>query len=193
MEEFSIDKKCFLCLSELKNEDSMGETNKCNLCPPGSKPIHSCCDDHLSIHRCPSRQTRKQKCTETKPVDTNNEANKSSSTNNENETPTESNPNLICWPFYIDTLPTVGRVMIASRDIRAGEIILEEMPAIWGPNNKSPAVCLGCLKPTWKSMEKNDVVENDEVVDTTLRTCSKCKFPVCGTECKLEFFYMIIP
>ena len=192
MEELDIDKKCFLCLTELKNEDGMGETKKCNLCPPGSKPIHSCCEEHLSVHR--SRQTRKQKCTESKPVaDTNDENNKCSSTNIANGVPTESDSNIICWPFYIDTLPSVGRIMIASRDIRAGEIILEEMPAIWGPNNKSAAMCLGCLKPTWKSVEKRDVVENDEVVNTTLRTCSKCKFPVCGTECKLEFLYLIIP
>ena len=165
MEELNIDKKCFLCLTELKNEDGVDETKKCDVCPPGSKPIYYCCEEHLSAHRCPSRQTRRQKRTEC----------------------TESDSNLICWPFYIDTLPSVGRVMIASRDIRAGEIILEEMPAIWGPSNKSAAVCLGCLKLTWKSVGKSDVVENDEVVDTTVRTCTKCKFPVCGTECKLHF------
>ena len=188
MEESNIDKKCFLCLTESKNEDGAGETNKCHLCPPGSRTIYSCCEEHLSVHRCPPRQTRKQKCPELKPVDTNNEINKCSSTNNANGIPTESDSNLVCWPFCIDTVPSVGRIMIATRDIRAGEIILEEMPAVWGPSNKSAAACLGCLKLAWKSVEKSDVVENDEVVDTTVRTCTKCKFPVCGTECKLHFF-----
>ena len=193
MEELNIDKKCFLCLAEVRDDDVVGETNKCNLCPSGSKPIYSCSEEHLSVHRCPSRSTRKQKCPEAKPVDTNDEINKCSSTNKANGIPTDSDSNLVCWPFYIDTRPSVGRIMIASRDIRAGEIILEEMPAIWGPSNKSAAVCLGCLKFTWKPAEKSDVVENGEVVDTTVRTCSKCKFPVCGTECKLEFFDIIIP
>ena len=155
MEELNTDKKCFLCLTELTNEDGVqGEYNKCNLCPPGSKPIHACCDEHLSIHRCPSRQTRKQKCADSKPVDTNNENNKCSSTSNESGISTESDSNLICWPFCIDTFPSVSRIMIATRDIRAGEIILEEMPAIWGPSNKSAAVCLGCLKPIWKRVKK---------------------------------------
>ena len=36
--------------------------------------------------------------------------------------------------------------MVASRDIRAGEVIFEEMPLTFGPSDNSRPVCLGCYQ-----------------------------------------------
>ena len=35
------------------------------------------------------------------------------------------------------------RHMVASRDVRAGEVIFEEMPLTFGPSDNSQPVCLG--------------------------------------------------
>ncbi len=37
----------------------------------------------------------------------------------------------ICWPFRIENRPIVGKIMVASRDIKATEVVLEEFPAAW--------------------------------------------------------------
>ena len=36
--------------------------------------------------------------------------------------------------------------MVASRDIRAGEVIFEELPLTFGPSDNSRPVCLGCYQ-----------------------------------------------
>ena len=58
--------------------------------------------------------------------------------------------------------------MVATRDIKAMEIILEEdKPAVSGPMYESRPVCLECLGP----------------VDGSV-TCDKCSLPLCGEACK---------
>ena len=90
---------------------------------------------------------------------------------------------IICWPFCIETKPLIGRIMVATRDIRAGETILEEQPAVWGPNSISTAVCLECLNPPKiLHLECND--KQDESTIHSINKCSKCRFPVCGREGK---------
>ena len=153
MENQTNEKRCFLCRVIIGQENDECENNTCKFCPEGSDKIYYCCEDHLSVHR---GNLRKKK---------------------------DSEDILTCWPFRIETKPDVGRIMVAIRDIRAGEIILEEMPAVWGPNNKSAAVCLGCLKPAIKVLTKNDDSDN-EIQDVVINTCSKCHFPICGIECK---------
>ncbi len=44
------------------------------------------------------------------------------------------------------TTTQVGRYVVAARDIDALEVILEDSPAVFGPNNNTPPVCLECLK-----------------------------------------------
>ncbi len=67
--------------------------------------------------------------------------------------------------IYINSLI---RHMVASRDIKAGEVIFEEAPLTFGPSENSRPVCLGCY--------------------TTLRKlnyfCSKCGFPMCEKRCQ---------
>ena len=100
-----------------------------------------------------------------------------------------------------------GNVMIAARDIPAGSTVLEEEPAIWGPNNKSLPVCLGCLKPighnspeqngsNFKENIKNNVTNGEQSPsncgDNDLedqfvpkeKRCTTCQFPICSKECK---------
>ena len=72
--------------------------------------------------------------------------------------------------------------MVATRDIKMGETILEEKPAVWGPNNKSYPLCLDCLQPVkFKEVSSGDGELKEKVVDSF---CSKCGFPVCNQKCK---------
>ena len=57
--------------------------------------------------------------------------------------------------------------MVASRDIRPGEVIFTEAgPLVAGPNHECPPVCLACLAPC-----------------AATRTCV-CGYPVCAEECE---------
>ena len=65
----------------------------------------------------------------------------------------------------------LSRHMAASRDINAGEIILEEQPLTFGPvcstgGEKILPLCLGCYRP----------------VDGSF-LCSECGLPMCCQEC----------
>ena len=70
-----------------------------------------------------------------------------------------------CLPFQIVYREGVGNCVVATRDIRPGETILLERPAVWGPNLKSPPKCCNCLA-RW-----------------TGYTCPECQFPVCNDTC----------
>ena len=41
----------------------------------------------------------------------------------------------------------MGRYIIATRDLKPGELILTESPIVIGPQAVSPPVCLACYKP----------------------------------------------
>ncbi|KAF7265712.1 SET domain-containing protein SmydA-8-like [Rhynchophorus ferrugineus] len=70
--------------------------------------------------------------------------------------------------FKIETSDTVGRYSVASRDLKAGEIIFAETPFAYGPKSDTHCLCLGCHNP----------------VDCTY-LCSKCSWPVCSPECEV--------
>lgn len=42
--------------------------------------------------------------------------------------------------------PELGRYMVASRDLKAGDVILREDPIVVGPKQVTEPVCLGCYK-----------------------------------------------
>ena len=53
-----------------------------------------------------------------------------------------------CCPYKLVTnqdKPELGRFVIATRDIEAGEVIMEEPPITVGPKQFSGVVCLGAL------------------------------------------------
>lgn len=60
----------------------------------------------------------------------------------------------------------MGRYVVATRDLKAGEVIIEEPPVTVGPKQFTPVVCLGCSIPI-------------EIV----RVCSGCGWPMCSEEC----------
>ncbi|XP_063701599.1 SET domain-containing protein SmydA-8-like [Culicoides brevitarsis] len=62
--------------------------------------------------------------------------------------------------FTVEKNSELGRFAIASRDLKAGETFLEEIPFAFGPKPDSAIVCLECSMPT------------DE-------RCAKCGWPLC--------------
>ena len=72
-----------------------------------------------------------------------------------------------CCPYKIEKNETLGRYVVAVRNIPKGTIILTEEPLVVGPKVYSPPICLGCHRK----------------VDGTY-FCSKCGFPMCSAECE---------
>ncbi|XP_075224029.1 SET and MYND domain containing, arthropod-specific, member 1 isoform X2 [Lycorma delicatula] len=72
-----------------------------------------------------------------------------------------------CKTFMIKEDATLGRHLIASRDIKVGEIILREEPLIRGPSQVTSPVCLGCLK---------------FISPETSKECPECGWPTCKHE-----------
>ena len=56
-----------------------------------------------------------------------------------------SSPAALCYPFRIVSFDGVGRALVATRDIAAGELVFEERPLTVGPLHDTPPVCLGCF------------------------------------------------
>uniref|UniRef100_A0A336MII8 CSON001087 protein n=1 Tax=Culicoides sonorensis TaxID=179676 RepID=A0A336MII8_CULSO len=74
-----------------------------------------------------------------------------------------------CHPFKIETNPEYGRYLVATKDIKAGDIVLKESPLIVGPSQVTPPVCVGCL-------QKIDEKRHSE--------CAKCGWLICRSDCQ---------
>lgn len=61
--------------------------------------------------------------------------------------------------------------MIASRDIKSGEVLLKESPLVRGPSQITCPVCIICLQ----GLEESDINSDQE--------CAQCGWPIC-LECK---------
>ncbi|KAK8749838.1 hypothetical protein OTU49_015582 [Cherax quadricarinatus] len=72
-----------------------------------------------------------------------------------------------CRPWRIGCSSELGRFMVATRDIAAGELLLEDQPLLLGPKMITEPVCLGCYRP----------VNGDY-------QCQSCGFPLCGPQCE---------
>jgi hypothetical protein len=72
-----------------------------------------------------------------------------------------------CYPWTVEKREGVGRVLVAVRDIKYLEIILEDDPIGLSPTQDTPQLCLQCFKL---------IPETDHFI------CS-CGFPMCGTAC----------
>ncbi|KAJ9577911.1 hypothetical protein L9F63_025224 [Diploptera punctata] len=76
----------------------------------------------------------------------------------------------LCTPYTIQRSDTLGRYLVASRDIKAGEVILKELPLVLGPRVDSSPICIGCYKPLPMYQPNH---------------CSQCLVaPVCGAQCE---------
>ena len=49
-----------------------------------------------------------------------------------------------CQAWKVSQSPHLGRYLTAARDIKAGEIILQETPLLLTPPKVTPPVCPGC-------------------------------------------------
>nr|XP_023028068.1 protein msta-like [Leptinotarsa decemlineata] len=74
-----------------------------------------------------------------------------------------------CRPFKITSNDILGRFLKATKDIKPGEIVLQENPLIWGPSQTTVPVCLGCCK---------------FITTKNSRPCTKCGWPVCSDVCE---------
>lgn len=74
----------------------------------------------------------------------------------------------VCRPFKVAQNDVMGRYLIATRDIQAGEVMLKEKPIIAGPSQITGPVCLGCLRE----------LRRDKFVE-----CGKCGWPMCDAKC----------
>ncbi|XP_018013573.1 SET domain-containing protein SmydA-8-like isoform X2 [Hyalella azteca] len=74
----------------------------------------------------------------------------------------------LCNPYVVAESSTLGRHILASRDLQPGEIILKDPPLVLGPRQVTVAVCVGCNSP----------------VDGTSQ-CPLCGWPMCSPECSL--------
>ncbi|XP_054267865.1 histone-lysine N-methyltransferase set-18-like isoform X1 [Macrosteles quadrilineatus] len=71
-----------------------------------------------------------------------------------------------CKPYEVKVSKELGRYLVASRDLVAGEVIMEEAPVVAGPKLADPSpVCLGCLRPPGHAR------------------CDQCGWPVCSPMC----------
>lgn len=76
-----------------------------------------------------------------------------------------------CKPaFRLETNDILGRHMVASRDIRKGELIFQESPLVLGPKSVTPPICLGCHK----------------LCGDSGRECDGCGFPLCSVQCQVS-------
>jgi len=69
--------------------------------------------------------------------------------------------------YDIGKSDTVGRYMVARRDINPAEVIFTDEPAVIGPDNAAVPMCLVC----WRKV-------------TGLYKCSLCRWPLCGDMCR---------
>ncbi|KAK8397381.1 hypothetical protein O3P69_004837 [Scylla paramamosain] len=72
-----------------------------------------------------------------------------------------------CGPFTVTKRKDVGRLLVASRDLEVGEMILSEAPLVIGPRQDSEPLCLGCYRRTSGDYR-----------------CSQCSWPLCGRQCE---------
>ncbi|KAI9588022.1 SET domain-containing protein SmydA-8 [Glossina fuscipes] len=76
-----------------------------------------------------------------------------------------------CKCYEIASNELLGRHLRATRDIKCGEIIMQELPLIYGPKVASAPLCLGCHSKL-------------PIPDNNYYKCRKCAWPLCGPDCE---------
>ncbi|XP_045774597.1 SET domain-containing protein SmydA-8 [Maniola jurtina] len=74
--------------------------------------------------------------------------------------------------FEVHKSEELGRYLVAARDLTPGEVIVTELPLVFGPkamiDPEASMPCVGCYKPVF-----TDIGER----------CSRCGWPVCSGNC----------
>jgi len=73
-----------------------------------------------------------------------------------------------CFPYKVEFRDLVGRILVATRNIKRGEVICVETPAIVGPYSRSLPQCLQCFRLLQPGHEY---------------WCAGCGYPMCGDLC----------
>jgi len=71
-----------------------------------------------------------------------------------------------CCAYKVCSSPELGRFLVATRDLKPGEMIISETPLVIGPQATTVPVCLACYKPA-----------------TSKYACGKCGWPMCNSSC----------
>lgn len=66
--------------------------------------------------------------------------------------------------FQVCDNDVLGRHLVATRNMKTGEIVIKESPLLWGPSQVTGPVCLSCLK---------NISESDS------EPCDRCGWPLC--------------
>ncbi|KAF7280479.1 hypothetical protein GWI33_005821 [Rhynchophorus ferrugineus] len=78
----------------------------------------------------------------------------------------------LCRPFEVAEDSTLGRCLIATRDLQPGDVILVEYPIIFGPRphmvEEGPVPCPGCCRL---------------IIAEGAARCDGCDFPICNPDC----------
>ncbi|CAH0588795.1 unnamed protein product [Chrysodeixis includens] len=72
----------------------------------------------------------------------------------------------VCYEIRHSSI--MGRYLVATRDIRPGEVIVEEPAIAVGPCSGCGLICLGCYR---------------ELDEANLAKCQGCKWPMCSSSC----------
>ena len=73
----------------------------------------------------------------------------------------------VCLPFRVRQHPDKGRILIATRCIKEGEVVVVDKAEVLIPS--SDTICLGCCK-SWRNGNH----------------CQTCLLPVCDSSCSLS-------
>uniref|UniRef100_A0A182R8I9 SET domain-containing protein n=1 Tax=Anopheles funestus TaxID=62324 RepID=A0A182R8I9_ANOFN len=71
--------------------------------------------------------------------------------------------------YSVKRTEQVGRYLVASRDLKAGDIIIETSPIIVGPCAETEPVCLGC--------------HSTFIADSVIYRCENCNWRICSPNC----------
>nr|XP_053652888.1 SET domain-containing protein SmydA-8-like [Cherax quadricarinatus] len=73
-----------------------------------------------------------------------------------------------CWPITQVHDTQGGRYLVATRDLKEGQLVLREAPLVLGPVAETAPVCLGCHSP---------ITAEDHP------RCPRCYWPLCTPDC----------
>ena len=73
-------------------------------------------------------------------------------------------------PWRVERSETLGRFLVATKDVEEGELILNESPMVVGPRQLTKPVCLGCHKELTPSSPGTP--------------CLRCQWPMCSPACQ---------
>lgn len=78
-----------------------------------------------------------------------------------------------CKPYEILTSEKQGRYLVATRDMKAGDMVMKESVLILGPKAATSTICLGCHR----------------AIGDSAVPCPGCRWPLCSTKCQSSPFH----